>query len=77
VRGSVERLLAHLEAMPETVARRRDGTDPGEAAYVVVDCGSTTTKAVLLDRRNGRYRLLGRSEAPTTATDSGSRTFCR
>ena len=66
VRGSVERLLSHLEALPEALARRKEGVRAGDAAYVVIDCGSTTTKAVLLKRREGRYRLVGRAEAPTT-----------
>jgi len=33
---------------------------------VATDCGSTTTKAILIERRDGRYRLAGRGEAPTT-----------
>jgi len=66
VRGSVERLLAHLEALPLALARREPPEVPADAAYVVIDCGSTTTKAVLLVRRDGRHRLAGRAEAPTT-----------
>ena len=66
VRGSVERLLSHLEAAPEAEARREPVRAAGAGAYVVIDCGSTTTKAVLLARREGRYRLIGRAEAPTT-----------
>ena len=66
VRGSVERLLSHLEALPEALAGRDGGLEPGRQAYAVVDCGSTTTKAVLLARVGGRYRLVGRAEAPTT-----------
>ncbi len=33
---------------------------------VATDCGSTTTKAILIERREGAYRLAGRGEAPTT-----------
>jgi len=33
---------------------------------VATDCGSTTTKAILIERRDGEYRLAGRGEAPTT-----------
>ncbi len=33
---------------------------------VATDCGSTTTKAILIDRVNGSYRLVARGEAPTT-----------
>jgi uncharacterized protein (TIGR01319 family) len=66
VRGSVERLLSHLEARPDAVPERREAARPDGSAYVVVDCGSTTTKAVLFARREGRYRLIGRAESPTT-----------
>jgi len=66
MRGSVERLIAHLEAAPVAVASREESSRRQGLPYVVVDCGSTTTKAVLMAPRDGRYRLLGRSEAPTT-----------
>ncbi|MEW6050028.1 MAG: glutamate mutase L [Candidatus Zixiibacteriota bacterium] len=33
---------------------------------VATDCGSTTTKAILIEYLNGEYRLLSRGEAPTT-----------
>lgn len=33
---------------------------------LVADCGSTSTKAILVERRNGRFRLTARGEAPTT-----------
>lgn len=66
VRGSVERLLAHLEAVPSAAAQAVDDPPVPDAAYVVVDCGSTTTKAVLIARREGRFRLVGRAESPTT-----------
>ncbi len=33
---------------------------------VSTDCGSTTTKAILVERLDGEYRLRGRGEAPTT-----------
>ena len=33
---------------------------------VATDCGSTTTKAILIEKRDGEYRLAGRGEAPTT-----------
>jgi len=66
IRGTVERLLAHLEALPGTLAERQRERPVADAAYAVVDCGSTTTKAVLVARRGGRWRLAGRAEAPTT-----------
>ena len=33
---------------------------------VATDCGSTTTKAILIEYVNGEYRLMTRGEAPTT-----------
>jgi uncharacterized protein (TIGR01319 family) len=33
---------------------------------LATDCGSTTTKAILIERRDGEYRLIKRGEAPTT-----------
>jgi len=33
---------------------------------VATDCGSTTTKAILIEYVNGEYRLIVRGEAPTT-----------
>jgi uncharacterized protein (TIGR01319 family) len=33
---------------------------------LATDCGSTTTKAILIERKGGEYRLVCRGEAPTT-----------
>ncbi|HIE52404.1 MAG TPA: methylaspartate mutase [Armatimonadetes bacterium] len=33
---------------------------------LATDCGSTTTKAILIEQRDGEYRLVVRGEAPTT-----------
>ncbi len=33
---------------------------------LATDCGSTTTKAILIERRDDEYRLIVRGEAPTT-----------
>jgi uncharacterized protein (TIGR01319 family) len=33
---------------------------------VATDCGSTTTKAILIERKGDEYRLIVRGEAPTT-----------
>jgi uncharacterized protein (TIGR01319 family) len=33
---------------------------------LATDCGSTTTKAILIEKRDGQYRLIVRGEAPTT-----------
>jgi len=36
------------------------------ARILATDCGSTTTKAILIEKRDGEYRLIRRGEAPTT-----------
>ena len=33
---------------------------------LATDCGSTTTKAILIEYHDGEYRLIVRGEAPTT-----------
>ncbi len=33
---------------------------------LATDCGSTTTKAILIEKKDGEYRLMVRGEAPTT-----------
>src|SRR5215467_10002096 len=35
-------------------------------SILATDCGSTTTKAILIEQREGSYRLIVRGEAPTT-----------
>lgn len=35
-------------------------------SIVATDCGSTTTKAILIEKRGDEYRLIVRGEAPTT-----------
>ena len=35
-------------------------------SILATDCGSTTTKAILIEHINGQYRLTFRGEAPTT-----------
>jgi activator of 2-hydroxyglutaryl-CoA dehydratase len=35
-------------------------------SILATDCGSTTTKAILIENINGEYRLTFRGEAPTT-----------
>jgi uncharacterized protein (TIGR01319 family) len=39
---------------------------PEVRSIVATDCGSTTTKAILIQRAGDGYRLAGRGEAPTT-----------
>jgi sugar (pentulose or hexulose) kinase len=33
---------------------------------LATDCGSTTTKAILIEKQGDEYRLVTRGEAPTT-----------
>jgi hypothetical protein len=41
--------------------------DPKDITSIVAtDCGSTTTKAILIEKHDGEYRLVARGEAPTT-----------
>ena len=42
-------------------------------AIVATDCGSTTTKAILIKLVDGEYRLIVRGEAPTTVDLAGRR----
>ena len=37
---------------------------------LATDCGSTTTKSILIENINGEYRLMHRGEAPTTVESS-------
>lgn len=39
---------------------------PEPQIILATDCGSTTTKAILIEKRDGVYRLIVRGEAPTT-----------
>ena len=43
-------------------------SDPGRPLQTIVatDCGSTTTKAILIEKIDGEYRQTYRGEAPTT-----------
>ena len=38
---------------------------------VATDCGSTTTKAIMIERKSDGYRQTFRGEAPTTVEDPG------
>jgi uncharacterized protein (TIGR01319 family) len=38
----------------------------GVKSILATDCGSTTTKAILIEKRGDEYRLIVRGEAPTT-----------
>ena len=42
------------------------GGDRELKSILATDCGSTTTKAILIEKRDGEYRLIVRGEAPTT-----------
>jgi len=39
---------------------------PEIRSILATDCGSTTTKAILIEKRPEGYRLIARGEAPTT-----------
>lgn len=41
-------------------------TDTQVNRVLATDCGSTTTKAILIERQGDEYRLVARGEAPTT-----------
>ncbi|HLJ10398.1 MAG TPA: glutamate mutase L [Planctomycetaceae bacterium] len=44
--------------------------DPAKINVIVAtDCGSTTTKAILIEKTNGHYRQTYRGEAPTTVEE--------
>lgn len=46
---------------------QKKSIDPEQIKVILAtDCGSTTTKAILIRYTNGEYRLLARGEAPTT-----------
>src|SRR4030067_1798910 len=43
------------------------GLKPEDIKVIVAtDCGSTTTKAILVEKRDGEYRLIVRGERPPT-----------
>ncbi len=41
-------------------------SEPEITRILATDCGSTTTKAILIEKQDGEYRLVARGEAPTT-----------
>ncbi|MBF0314670.1 MAG: glutamate mutase L [Oligoflexia bacterium] len=43
-----------------------EGQDDKYKVIIATDCGSTTTKAILIEYKNGEYRQTFRGEAPTT-----------
>ena len=42
------------------------GTEKEIRSILATDCGSTTTKAILIEKRGEEYQLIVRGEAPTT-----------
>ena len=40
-------------------------------SILATDCGSTTTKAILIEKRDDEYQLIVRGEAPTTVEGTG------
>src|SRR5262245_60215387 len=55
---------------PSTIsspASKLMSVDPGKIGYLLAtDCGSTTTKSILIQKIDGVYRQTHRGEAPTT-----------
>ncbi len=57
--------------MPETVNASEEIETSSNVtkeirSIIATDCGSTTTKAILIEKRGDEYRLIIRGEAPTT-----------
>ncbi len=52
--------------MAETAAGPTRAAGPEIGSILATDCGSTTTKAILIEKVKGEYRLVVRGEAPTT-----------
>ena len=53
-----------------TVSEACTPVDPARIEIVVAtDCGSTTTKAILIEKRDGVFRQTHRGEAPTTVEE--------
>jgi uncharacterized protein (TIGR01319 family) len=50
----------------ETAAGPTRAAGPEIGSILATDCGSTTTKAILIEKVKGEYRLVVRGEAPTT-----------
>lgn len=46
--------------------KHKNQADREIRSILATDCGSTTTKAILIDKVDGEYRLVVRGEAPTT-----------
>ncbi len=68
--------LARLHRRPHRGARgrerRRDDREPipqNARVILATDCGSTTTKAILIEKVDGVYRQTYRGEAPTTVEE--------
>src|SRR5262249_14675500 len=75
-----KRSAPHAAPRPPTPAADRPDTPPTQRSpmeqgqldptkirsILATDCGSTTTKAILIEQRDDAYRLIVRGEAPTT-----------
>ena len=49
---------------------RKEGVDERQAESILAtDVGSTTTKAILIEKRGDEYRLVTRGEMPTTVEE--------
>ncbi|MCP5109280.1 MAG: methylaspartate mutase, partial [bacterium] len=45
-------------------------------SILATDCGSTTTKAILIEKKDDEYRLIVRGEAPTTVEKPAEDVTC-
>lgn len=67
--ASAARAVSHPPPwVPERISPGATGAMPSQDINVILatDCGSTTTKAILIEKVDGEYRLRTRGEAPTT-----------
>ncbi|MFO0827790.1 MAG: glutamate mutase L [Phycisphaerales bacterium] len=56
--------------MSHTPARQRSVPEPSKIRWILAtDCGSTTTKAILIEKIGDEYRQTQRGEAPTTVEE--------
>jgi hypothetical protein len=54
-------------SQPAGASRQYPKLDPAKIRWILAtDCGSTTTKAILIERVGDEYRQTQRGEAPTT-----------
>src|SRR5262249_54747206 len=70
-RGTRERSATRAAREGQMTEKTTNGASPPKMdgpvrSILATDCGSTTTKAILIEQKDGHYRLIVRGEAPTT-----------